>query len=229
LVEEATMLAISDDWKKAYPGAHVGILVMSGVSNPDSHQALDLEMKQLEEDLRTLFKHPEDLKVMDPIKSYQAYYKRFKKTYHVQQQLESVVFKGKSIPRVAALVEAMFMEELRNMLLTSGHDLDTIEMPLKLDTSKGGEKYVRIGVREQELKPGDMIISDSRAVISSVVYGPDERTRIVSGSRNALFVTYGVPGIGELAVRQHLEGIAANVRLITPDCAVESLKVYAAV
>jgi DNA/RNA-binding domain of Phe-tRNA-synthetase-like protein len=222
------MLLVSDDWKNAYPGAHVGILIVRGASNPDYHAALDREKKQLEEDLRTLFKHPEELKALDPIKSYQAYYKRFKKTYHVQQQLESVVFKGKPIPQVAALVEAMFMEELRNMLLTAGHDFDAIEGPMKLDTSKGNESYVRINGQEQVPKPGDMIISDARAVISSVIYGPDKRTRIVAETRNALFTTYGVPGIGERAVQQHLEGIAANVRLFSPDCTVELIKVYAA-
>jgi DNA/RNA-binding domain of Phe-tRNA-synthetase-like protein len=222
------MLTVSEDWKKAYPGAHVGILVVRGVSNPDSHPALDREKKQLEEDLRTLFKHPEELRALDPIKWYQAYYKRFKKTYHVQQQLESVVFKGKPIPRVAALVEAMFMEELRNMLLTAGHDFDAVEMPIKLDTSKGGEKFVRINGQEQELKQGDMIISDARAVISSVIYGPDKRTRILPQTTNALFTTYGVPGVGEHAVQQHLEGIVANVRLVSPDCTVDLIRVYAA-
>jgi DNA/RNA-binding domain of Phe-tRNA-synthetase-like protein len=222
------MLTVSDDWKKTYPGAHVGILVVRGVSNPDYHAGLDREKNQLEEDLRTLFKDPEELKALGPIKSYQAYYKRFKKTYHVQQQLESVVFKEKPIPQVAALVEAMFMEELRNMLLTAGHDFDAVELPLRLDISKGIETYVRINGQEQTLKPGDMIISDARAVISSVIYGPDKRTRIVPHTKNALFTTYGVPGIGERAVQQHLEGIAANVKLVNPDSNVELVKVYAA-
>jgi len=35
------------------------------------------------------------------LKAYQEYYRRFKKTYHVQLQLESLLFKGKSIPSVA--------------------------------------------------------------------------------------------------------------------------------
>jgi DNA/RNA-binding domain of Phe-tRNA-synthetase-like protein len=222
------MLTVSDGWRKAYPEAHVGIVVMRGVINPDYHAGLDKEKKQLEEDLRTLFKDPAELRSLDPIRFYQAYYKRFKKTYHVQQQLESVIFKGKSIPRGAALVEAMFMEELRNMLLTAGHDFDALVMPLTLDVSKGNEKYVRINGQEQELKPGDMIISDGVAVVSSVIYGPDKRTRIVPETRNVLFTTYGVPGVGERAVEQHLEGIVANVKLVSPDSVVEQMRVYAA-
>ena len=121
------MFRVSADWKRAYPGAHVGILAMRNVINPSRHPELDQQKEELETDLRTLFKEPDSLKSLGPIKAYQAYFKRFKKTYHVFQQLESVIFKGKPIPQVAALVEAMFMEELRNTLLTAGHDLDVVK------------------------------------------------------------------------------------------------------
>ena len=150
------MLTISDEWRQTYPDARVGILAMSNVSNPASHPLLDKEKDDLETDLRTLFKDPAELKSMEPNKAYQAYYKRFKKTYHVQHQLESVVFKGKSIPKVAALVEAMFMEELRNSLLTAGHDLDLVKLPIEVGVAKGDEQYVRINGQEQILKAGDI-------------------------------------------------------------------------
>lgn len=137
-----------------------------------------------------------------------------------------MIFKGKSIPQVAALVEAMFMEELRNMLLTAGHDLDAVQTPLKLDTSRGDEKYIRMNGQEQILKAGDMMIADSVAVISSVIYGPDRRTMISSTTTRVLFTVYGVPGIGEQTVRQHLEGIEANIRLVSTAADVEILEVY---
>jgi DNA/RNA-binding domain of Phe-tRNA-synthetase-like protein len=220
------MLRVSDDWKRAYPGAHAGILAMRNVINPPRHPKLDQQKEELETDLRTLFKEPDSLKSLGPIKAYQAYFKRFKKTYHVFQQLESVIFKGKPIPQVAALVEAMFMEELRNMLLTAGHDLDAVQMPLKLDTAKGNEKYTRMNGQEKVLKAGDMMIEDSVAVISSVIYGPDRRTMITPSTRGVLFTVYAVPGIGAQPVRQHLEGIQANIRLVSPDADVEVLEVY---
>ncbi len=220
------MFRVSDDWKRAYPGAHAGILAMRNVMNPSRHPELNRQKEELETDLRTLFKEPDSLKSLGPIKAYQAYFKRFKKTYHVFQQLESVIFKGKPIPQVAALVEAMFMEELRNTLLTAGHDLDAIQIPLKLDTAKGNEKYIRMNGQEQVLKSGDMMIADSVAVISSVIYGPDRRTMITADTKRVLFTVYAVPGIGTQAVRQHLEGIEANIRLVSPDADVEILEVY---
>ena len=220
------MLAVSEAWKTAYPGAAVGTLVMHNVSNPGHHPVLDRYKDELENRLRTRFCDKADLKALEPIQAYNAYFKRYKKTYHVSLQLESVVFRGKSIPRVAALVEAMFMAELKNLLLTAGHDLEAIQMPVRLDISSGGERYVRLNGQEQVLKSGDMMMADTQGIISSVLYGPDRRTRITSGTRHIFFVVYAPPGIGERAVYQHLQDIQANVMLVAPEAEVELLKVY---
>ena len=222
------MITIADNWKETYPQAHLGILAMRGVKGPERHAELDRLKEELESDLRSLFKDAAELKALEPIRAYQAYYKRFKKTYHVVQQLESVAIRGKSIPRVAAVVEAMFMEELRNMLLTAGHDLDAIERPIVLAVSDGSETYIRINGKEQVLKAGDMMIADAKGVISSVIYGPDRRTMIVAETQNALFTVYGVPGVTEQAIRQHLQGIANNIKVICPEAQVEELQVYSA-
>ena len=220
------MFEVSERWKRSYPGAYAGVLAMSGVVNPETHEALDKKKRELESDLRTLFQDKQELRALQPLVAYKKYYKGFKKTYHVLQQVESIIFKGRSIPKVAALVEAMFMAELRNMLLTAGHDLDKVQTPLLLDTATGDEKFVRINGQEQVVKSGDMIISDGEGIISSVIYGPDKRTRITPKTRNVLFTTYAVPGIGKQAVRQHMEGIEVNVKLVAPDASTDLLDVY---
>lgn len=222
------MLSITDDWKNTFPAAHVGFLSIGGALNPEHHPELDAVKRNLEDDLRTRFTDPAQIRSQGQIKAYTSYYKRFNKSYHVQQQLESVVFKGKSIPRVAALVEAMFIAELRNMLLTAGHDRDSIEGRITLDVSKGTEKYIRINGQEQQLKAGDMMMADERGVISSVIYGPDRRTMISTKTRNALFTVYAAPGIAREDVRKHLEEIVRHVKLIAPDAGIEALEVYCA-
>jgi len=222
------MFTIADNWRNRYPQAHLGILTMRGVKGPERDPNLDRLKKELEDDLRSVFKDSAELKALAPIQAYQAYYKRFKKTYHVVHQLESVAIKGKPIPRVSALVEAMFMAELRNMLLTAGHDLDAIKPPLTLDVAEGTETYLGLNGQAQMLKAGDMIINDAQGVISSVIYGPDRRTMITRDTENVLFTVYGVPGVSEQAVHQHLEGIAANVQVVCPQAKIEILHVYSA-
>lgn len=222
------MFIVSDAWKRAYPGAVVGILAMRQVVNPDRHPALDRRKDELEEQLRSRFSSYDraSLKALPTLHAYNAYYKRFKKTYHVQLQLESVVFKGKSIPRVAALVESMFMAELKSLLLTAGHDLDDLRQPVKLGVADGSERYTRINGQEQELKAGDMVIADAQGVMSSVIYGPGYRARITAKTQAAFFTVYAPPGIGEDAVYQHLLDIQANIILFAPQAALESLEVY---
>jgi DNA/RNA-binding domain of Phe-tRNA-synthetase-like protein len=224
------MITISQNWREAYPGASVGILVMHHVSNPASHPPLDARKAELETRLRDRFGagSSADLKELEPIKAYNAYLKPFKKTYPIQLQLESVVFKGKSLPQVAALVEVMFMAELEDLLLTAGHDMDALQLPLAIDVAGGGERYIGLTGEEQLMKAGDMMISDKAGIISSVVYGPDQRTRITPGTREVLFTTYAPSGITPAAVREHLEHIRSNVLLITPEAETEILDVYGA-
>lgn len=224
------MLIVSDAWKTTFPGAVVGTLVMCNVTNPDSNAALDQRKEELESQLRSRFAEGgrAAIRALLVIQAYDAYYSRFKKTYHVQLQLESVALKGKSIPRVAALVEAMFMAELKNLLLTAGHDLAAAQEPIRLDVSTGNERYILLNGQEQALRPGDMMVADALGVISDVIYGPDQRTRITSTTQRVLFVVYAPAGIGAEAVRQHLQDIRANVLLFAPQAEVESLEVYVA-
>ncbi len=167
-----------------------------------------------------------DLKGMEPLKTYHDYYKRFKKTYHVLLQLESIVFKNKPIPKIATLVEVMFMAELKNLLLTAGHNLDVADIPIKLDVASGGEKYTLLNGQEKELLSGDMMISDSQGIISSIIYGPDKRTQITSDIQHVLFTVYAPPGIEKSKVFLHLQDIQNYVHIISPESEVELLKVY---
>jgi DNA/RNA-binding domain of Phe-tRNA-synthetase-like protein len=222
------MILVSEAWRAIYPGASVGILVMRNVCSLTRHPMLGKCKDELETELRNRFADcsRDDLKALEPIKAYNAYLKPYKKTYPVQLQLESVVFKGQSIPNVATLVEAMFMAELKNLLLTAGHDLDMLKMPVTLDVARGDERYLHLSGQEQVLKAGDMMMSDRQGVISSVVYGPDHRTAITPGTRHVLFAVYGVLGIGKQAIYQHLQDIQTNVLLIAPEAETELLKVY---
>jgi DNA/RNA-binding domain of Phe-tRNA-synthetase-like protein len=76
------------------------------------------------------------------------------------------------------------------------------------------------------LKAGDIFMADAEGVTSSILYGPDSRTRLTPATRNALFAVYVPPGIDRAAVQAHLENIQSKVRLIAPEATTESLTVY---
>ena len=222
------MFNLSPVWKETYPDAAVGVLVMSGVNNPASHPELERRKQALEADIRARFDNHSraELRELPTLAAYHTYYKRYGKNYHVQLQLESVAHKGKSIPRVAALVECMFMAELKNQLLTAGHDMDVVQPPVGIDVATGEETYVLLKGQDQALKAGDMKISDAEGVISSIVHGPDRRTQILPGTRRVLFTVYAPPGIEAAWVQEHLTDIQANVLLVAKEAETELMEVF---
>lgn len=216
------------EWRAAYPGAQAGILVMRNAANPSRSTALDRLKEALAARLREQYGAADRaaLTGLPVLQAYNAYYRRFKKSYHVQHQLESVAWKGREIPRAAALVEAMFMAELNNLLLTAGHDLETLQLPVCLDIARGEENYTLLRGETVTLKNGDMFMADREGVISSILYGPDGRTRITPGTRHVLFAVYAPEGIETAAIRSHLEEIAGYVSILSPQAEVTHREVY---
>jgi DNA/RNA-binding domain of Phe-tRNA-synthetase-like protein len=146
----------------------------------------------------------------------------------VQLQLESIVIKWQTQPSVAALVEAMFMAEIKNLLLTAGHDLDTLQLPVTLNVATGAEQYTLLRGTEQVTKAGDMFMADGAGIISSILYGPDQRTQINEKTRNVMFAVYAPDGINIDIVHRHLQDIRENVLLVSPAARVELLEVFGA-
>ncbi|MBN1537287.1 MAG: hypothetical protein JW908_11190 [Anaerolineales bacterium] len=222
------MFKITRTLKSTYPDAHAGVLVMKNVSNPAHCDVLNTQKETLENQIRQRFSGQDRSAIVSlpVIQAYNAYYKTFDKTYHVLHQVESIAFKGKNIPGVAALVEAMFMAEVKNMLLTAGHDLDAVQLPIIMDVAKGDEQYTLLRNQEQTLKAGDMYMADKAGVISSIIYGPDQRTPITDNTRHVIFTIYAPPGIEMAVIEQHLMDIQQNVLVVAPEARTDLLQVY---
>lgn len=201
---------------------------MRNASNPAHHAELEKRKIKIEEQLREQFSGQDRAALTSHpvLQTYAEYYKRFKKTYHVQLQLESIVLKGKSIPSVASLVECMFMAEVKNMLLTAGHDLDTLQLPITLDVTTGTESYTLLRGETQTVKAGDMMIGDGQGIISNIIYGPDQRTQITASTRNVAFTVYAPAGIDEQLITSHLEDMRDYVMVVAPEAQVEILETY---
>jgi DNA/RNA-binding domain of Phe-tRNA-synthetase-like protein len=229
-VEQDSVLVATDAWESAFPGAAVGVLAMSGVQNPERSDPLEARKRELEESLRADAARigPEGLAGQSRFRAYLDYYGTHGKTYHVKAQWESVAVKGKAIPSRAALVEAMYMAELKNLMLTAGHDLTAVALPVRVDVTHEGDRYTAINGAERVTAAGDMMMVDGEGIISSVLQGPDQRTRITPETHDVLFAVYAPPGVGESAVRSHLEDIADNVLLVAPEAQTGLLATLAA-
>jgi DNA/RNA-binding domain of Phe-tRNA-synthetase-like protein len=218
-MQQGDVMVATDAWKSAFPGAVAGVLVMTGVDNPEQSPALEVHTRELEEALRVRAAQlgADGVGSEPGVRAYVDYYRAHGKTYHVKAQWESVAVKRKPVPRRAALVEAMFMAELSNLILTAGHDLAALALPVRVDVTREDDGYVLMNGSERTLTAGDMMMVDGSGIISSVLQGPDRRTRITTETEEVLFAVYAPAGIGENAVREHLEDIRANVLLLAPE------------
>jgi len=221
------MIRVSPSWRTLEPNSSVGLLVIKGALNIPDHPELQNAKRALEEELRGRYAGM-DRKVLreEPVlAAYDAFYRRFRKSYHVQLQLESVVIKGKPIFSPSALVTCMFMAELETGLLTAAHDFDALNLPLTAEIADGEETYQKLNGTEQQLKAGDMYIRDQQGILSSVIYGPDQRTQILPDTVNSVFTTYGPPGVSASQIETQLEKLEGYIRLFAPKAVREQLVV----
>jgi len=208
----------------------VGVLGIRGLVNPDLDAALQHHAALVRDQLRARFAGTDrpQLLAIPTLQAYAAYYKRFGKTYHVQLQLESVLFKGKSTTGPSVIVQAMFIAELKNLILTAGHDLGSVRGGIVIDVSLGIERYTLFGGGEQVLKAGDMFIRDEEGILSSIIHGPDQRTRITSETSAVVFTAYAPPGISKAELEAHLSDLESHTRLFSPHAEIETSEIFAA-
>lgn len=223
-------IKVTDQWRSTFPKGHVGLLLIGNVDNSIHTTALDRKKKEVESNLREKFAgfSRQDLMELEVLKAYRNYYKKFKKTYHVQLQLESVVHKGKSLPDVSPLVDANFTAELETLVLTAGHDADLLKKPITIDATQGYEEFIQMNGQIIILKPNDMMMTDSQGVVCTIIYGQDKRTPISSKTRRAFYVSYAPPGIPKESVQQQLDSIRDNILVFAPKAEVEMVEIFSA-
>jgi DNA/RNA-binding domain of Phe-tRNA-synthetase-like protein len=228
------MIELSAEWRAEYPRAVAGFLSMREVSGAlqgtTGTGALDEIRERIEADLRGKFLEggKEALRAHPVMAAYESYYRKYRKTYHVALQLDSVIWKGRKISAAHPLVMAMFMAELSNMLLTAGHDLGKIAAPVRGGVASGRESFTTLGGAIRQTTDGDMMMSDAKGIISSVLLGPDERTAISELTADVLFAVYAPSGIGPEKVRSHLQDIQRFVTVCCPGARAESLECFPA-
>lgn len=213
------MIHATQNWHLSHHGGAVAFLGMEIDRSQSQPAVLNHARSMLEDNLREKYggKTRAEIRSSPVMDAYTQYYKRYKKTYHLLLQLDSIINKNKSIPRADPLVQAMFMAELNSLLLTAGHDRDKITGEIRLDAASGDEVYTLLNGAQATCKPGDMLTADSKGVFCSIIYGQDSRTQITSDTRAVLYVVYVPPGIEEGLIETHLQDLADKVKISFPE------------
>ena len=221
-------IQVSQEWYTTFPGAHIGVLLMGNVDNSKGSALLDQEKNSLETRLHQKFAgfSRNEFSNINVISAYRNYYKKFKKSYHVQLQIESIVLKHMALPNVSPLVNANFMAEMDTLVLTAGHDADLLIHPVRIDVTKEDDAFVQMNGKPTQPKPGDMMMSDNLGIVCTIIYGQDQRTPISHATRRALYVAYAPFGVAKEKVEEQLDLIKKYVILVEPKAIVEIKEIY---
>lgn len=157
------MLTIDDRVRELYPGAKMGILAVKDASC--SSFITEEDVAEFLQYLSRKYAHLErkELKELYPISAYIAYYKKFGSNYHLLAQLESLIKGKKSVDFDSGLLQAMFLSEMDDILLTAGHDLTKLHLPLQLKIATGEETYQSISGKEVVAVRGDLMLFDKES------------------------------------------------------------------
>ncbi|MEM1486248.1 phenylalanine--tRNA ligase beta subunit-related protein [Oscillospiraceae bacterium PP1C4] len=219
------MFTIDNQMKEALPGIKIGILMMKNTSfcsldELEIHNSFrEIQHKYGDMDRK-------ELKVLYPIQSYMSYYKKFGYSYPVLAQLESVLKGKKTLHAESGVLQAMFLSELESMLLTAGHDLSKLQMPLQLKLAAGNETYQSISEKEVNTVGNDLMICDGTGVISSVLRGPDFKSRITESTVDVLFTIYAPLGIETEYIETSLRSLEERIKAFSRSSQTEVMQVF---
>ncbi len=195
---------------RSYSKALFGSLIVKNIPNRSGSELLDNKKRELELDIR---QNPIEPSEDALISSYNLFFKQWGKTYPIEYQILTIQ-KGGKFPAVSVLVDSMFLAELKDRILTSGHDLDLIDGELLFDVSTGGEQYLKLNGKKQILKKDDIILRDNEGILASLLYGPAQRTVITNTTSNALYFAWCPFGLDQTLISVHLNQILDNLKLV---------------
>ena len=151
---------------------------------------------------------------------YFRFFRKFKKTFPVMMQFESVLLKGREFPKSNAVTAVPFLVELETHVLCGTHDIDRLMGPVELYQAEAREPFAGLRGDEVHTYPGDVTGRDAGGIIFSMIAGADARTCARQTSRHVFYPVFGVPGQDPAALRPMQERLAEYARILAPDAEV---------
>lgn len=205
-------LKINTGAKLAYPDLKVSIVEARLTGELQFNQEIIDLKRKLESKIRDDYKNPENL---ERAIKYNSFYKKFDSKVPMEFQIKSIL-NNKEITMAHPALTCMFMAELKNIILTAGHDLAKLGNTIEVLRSNGTEEYAKINEKMQKLKNDDIFATDGIGIISSVLYGPDSRTKITEKTKHCLFMCYSF-GLNNEEIESHMNDILSYLRILAKD------------
>ena len=193
----------------------VEVIYSNKLNIKEFYELVDKELDKLYE-LSTSY----DRKLIFGDNSYYRFFKKFKKTYPVLLQYESIIFKNREFPKNNPIIEIPFLLELTTLVLSGTHDVTKIEGPVNLCLSHNKTSFE--GMRgEAHTYPGDLFAMDNRGIIFSEIAGSDARTCASKDSTHVIYPIFGVPDINKDIIANAISKLISYINVLCPDAKIE--------
>lgn len=156
---------------------------------------------------------------------YFRFFRKFKKTYPVMLQAESVLFKGRPFPADNPVTAIPFLLELCTFVLSGTHDVDQMDGSLTLFTPDAKLPFIGLRGEEVHTYPNDICGRDNGGIILSMIAGADERTCARPDSRHVFYPVFGTPDTTDEWIHSNLERLESYVKVLAPEAVIEKIVV----
>lgn len=153
---------------------------------------------------------------------YVRFFKKFKKTYPVLLQFESVMFKGRPFPQFNPVAEVPFLMEIVTHVLSGAHDIDEICGTVKLYNAVCKEEFPGLRGSPFHTYPDDFCGRDENGIIFSLIAGADERTCARIDSSHVFYPIFGTPDLDESVIRDAIAVLVRYVKVLSPDAEIRT-------
>ena len=153
---------------------------------------------------------------------YFRFFRKFKKTFPVMMQFESVLLKGREFPKSNAVTAVPFLAELETHVLTGTHDVEQLLGPAELYLAQAKEPFAGLRGDLVHTYPGDLCARDEGGIIFSMIAGADDRTCIHPDSRHVFHPVFGTPDTDKAVIENALRRLEFFVKVLAPDAEIES-------
>lgn len=153
---------------------------------------------------------------------YFRFFRKFKKTYPVMMQFESVLFKGRPFPEFNPVAEVPFLMEIVTGVLSGTHDVDRIAGPVTLYLATQKEDFPGLRGTPFHTYPGDFCGRDEKGIIFSLIAGADERTCARTDSRHVFYPIFGTPDLCPERMENAMKALSRYVKVLSPEAVITS-------
>ena len=208
---------IDNEIFEKYPGLNIGIVVVKGINNKGENAEVLSLLNNVQEEVRgryvasELSQHP---KISAWRKAYSSFGAKPKKYKSSIEALIKRVLMEKPVNHINTLVDIYNYLSLKYAMPMGADNLDKVEGNVRLDFTKGDEKYVELGATEvKNPKPGEVAYFDDKEVLCRRWNWREcDKTKLTEDTTNVILYVEGLPPVAKEEVENAINELSNIVQ-----------------